>query len=299
MDTEKSEIAAMPEGMSSEELDALTTGEEVEKPEVIAQEATTEEKPSLAEESVEKKDEKEVEEVKETVEKKAEEVEEKVDPKDAVIGDFRRRNRDLELEKARLEGELATRKSLQATDEKPKSPLEIAEADYLAQNGTLEGFAMNGELYRQQRNFDDKQAVEKTAKTQEEQAIFTMNKEVDSLQSGDLSPAKVGDGLDFKSVIALGKGYLDKADIMKIEITSHREGIPASVRKTYELCKQAVLAANNEDTKLLQNAISKSQTKPKKETTDIDALTTEDEDKIKGEAENDTPNQRIINFLFG
>ena len=293
MEPEKTEITNLPEGMSSEELDALTTGEEEEKPEVLAQEAldATEEESPPAEEPV--KDETKAEET--TVDEKAE-----VDPKDAVIGDFRRKLRDEEIRTARLEGELEARKSIQAaTGEKPKSPLEIAEAAYLEENSSLEGFAMNGELYRQQSAFDAKQVSDKTAKTQEEQAITTMNRSVAFLQAGDLSPEKVGAGLDFKSVVALGKNYIDKADLLKIEIISHRDGIDAGVRKTYELCKAAILAANNEDSKLLQNAInSKSQTKPKK-ATDIDALTTGGDDAIKGEAETDTHSQRLTNFVFG
>lgn len=299
MEKEKTEITALPEGMSSEELDALTTGEEEKKPEVIAQEVSdATEESSPAEESV--KDEKKAEEaaVEEEPEVELSETEKQIVAKDAVIGDFRRKNRDLEIEKARLEGEIEARKSTQTTGEGPKSPLEIAEAAYIKEYGSLEGFAMNGELYRQQRAFDDKQVADKTAIKQEEQAITTMNRAVETLQAGDLSPEKVGDGLDFKSIVALGKNYVDKADLLKIEIISHRDGIEAGVRKTYELCKQAILAANNADTKLLQNAMkSKSQTKPKK-TTDIDALTTGGEDENTGEAETDTHSQRLTNFMF-
>jgi len=302
---DKTEITSMPDGMSSEELDALTTGEEQETPEVIAQEAldATEEESLPAEESV--KDETKPEETPEP-EPELSETEQQLVAKDSVIGDFRRKNRDLELEKARLEGELVARKSIQAPGE-PKSPLEIAEAAYIEQYGNLVGFAMDGQLYRQQKAFDDKQVADNTAKTEEERAITAMNKSIKDLQSGDLSPEKVGSGLDFRSIVELGKNYLDKADLYKIELISHRDGIPAGVRKTYELCKQAILEANNEDTKLLQNAMrSKPQPKPKepkpkepKKPTDIDALILEGEDEITGEAETDTHNQRLTNFIFG
>jgi len=292
---EKTEITKLPEGMSSEELDALTTGEE--EPEVIAQEPATEEESPPAEESVEDETKPEETPVEEP-EVELSETEQQLVAKDSVIGDFRRKLRDQELKNARLEGELEARKSTQTPKEESKSPLEIAEADYIKQYGNLDGFAMDGELYRQQRAFDDKQAAEKTAKTQEEQARNSMNRSVAELQSGELSPEKVGNGLDFKSVVALGQNYLDKADLLKIDLISRRDGIPAGVRKTYELCKQAILEANNEDTKLLQNAMkSKSQPKPKKPT-DIDALTTEGEDTNTGGAETDTHNQSLINFLF-
>ena len=300
MDTEKTEITSMPEGMSSEQIDALTTGEETEKPEVIAQEALTATEKDVesapAEESV--KDEKPEEEPEEP---ELSETEQQLIAKDSKIGEFRRKNRELEIEKARLEGELQARKSLQ-TPEETKSPLEIAEAKYFEENGNLEGFVMSGELYRQQKTYDDNQATEQTTKTQKEQALTTMNRAVDKLQSGDLSPETVGAGLDFKTVVAIGKNYVDEADIKKIEIVSHRYGVEAGVKKTYELCKQAILDANNEDTKLLQNAMrSKTQPKPKKETkaTDIDALTTDGEDTDTGEAEEETHSQRLTNFIFG
>ena len=296
---DKTEITSMPDGMTSEELDALTTGEEEEKPEVIA-DATAEE--SLpAEEPV--KDETKLEETPVIEEPELTETEQQLVAKDSKIGEFRRKNRDLELDNARMQGELEARKSIKAPEE-PKSPLEIAEAAYLEKYGNLEGFAMDGELYRQQRAFDDKQVAVKTAKTEEEQAITTMNKSIESLQSDELSPEKVGSGLDFRSIVELGKHYLDKADLYKIELISHRDGIPAGVRKTYELCKQAILEANNEDSKLLQNAMkSKSQPKPKetkepKKPIDIDALILEGEDAETGEAEKGTHNQRLTNFIF-
>jgi len=283
MDTEKTEITSMPDGMSSEELDALTTGEE---PEVVAQEATEVESPPAEEPPV-----------KEEPEPELSEYEKQLMAKDAKIGDFRRKNRDLEIEKAKLEGELQAR---QAPPESQKSPLEIAEAEYLEQYGSLDGFAMGGDLYRQQKAFEDKQVSEKTAKTDKEKALTTMDREVNSLQSGDLSPDKVGDGADFKSVIDLGKHYLYPSDLLKIEETSHRDGIPAGVRKTYELCKAAILAANNSDTTLLRNAMKvKSQPKPKEKPIDIDALTTEGNDAEQGEAEEDTHSQRLTNFIFG
>ncbi len=297
METEKSEITNLPEGMSSEELDALTTGEEVEKTDEagLAKEAleATEEESSPAEEPV--KDEK-------TEEEAPEEEKPEVDPKDAVIGDFRRQNRELDLKNARLEGELEARKSMATTAAEPvKSPLEKAEAAYVEENGDLDGFAMNGELYRQQRAFDDEKVAKKSATEKEEQSQTTMARSVTALQQGEFSAEKVGAGLDFNSIVSLGQGYLDKADLMKIEIISTRDGVEAATRKAYELCKDAILAAGNEDSKLLKNAINiqskKSQTKPKKEKTDIDALTTEGEE-TPGETETDTASKRLVDFIF-
>lgn len=300
MDTEKTEITSMQDGMSSEDIDALTTGEEQEKPEVLAQEATEQESPP-AEESV--KDETKPKETEETPVEEPEpelsETEQQLRAKDSKIASMKHQNRELEIERARLEGELEARKSLQTPEEKPKSPLEIAEAAYLEINGTLEGFSMDGELYRKQRAFDDEQEAKQTAATEQEKKKTAMDRAVKSLQADELSVEKMGAGLDFNSVVGLGQHYLDKADMMKIEIVTNRDGVDAGVRKAYELCKAAILAANNSDSRLLQNAIeSKSQPKPKKQT-DIDALTTEGEDADTGEAEEDTHSQRLTDFIFG
>ena len=303
---DKDEITKMPQGMSSEELDALTTGEEVEEPEVLAQEAldATKEESSPAEETVEKEPEEKVEEepkVEPEKEPELSESEQQIVAKDAKIGEFRRKNRDLELDKARLQGELETRKELQVeTRETPKSPLELAEKAYIEETGSLDGFAMSGALYRQQRDFDNAQAATKTATEKEEQSKIDMDRSVKSLQNDEMSVDKMGDGLDFNSVVGLGQHYLDKADLLKIEIVSKRDGIEAAAKKAYEICKQAILDANNSDSKLLKDAISKAQTKPKvkKKPTDIDALTTEDEEKTgEAEAGTQTDNQRLSNFI--
>ena len=69
----------------------------------------TDESSEPAEESVED----ETDETKETKAEGSEETsEEVVDPKDAVIGGYRRKARDLEIENARLQGEVAARKDM-------------------------------------------------------------------------------------------------------------------------------------------------------------------------------------------
>lgn len=304
---DKDEITKMPQGMSSEELDALTTGEEIEQPEVSAQEVATEETPP-AEESVETEAEKvakEAIEEKPPVEEKPEEpeaelseVEKQLIAKDSVIGGMRRKNRDLELKFAKIEGELEARKSIQVEAKAPeKSPLELAEADYFEQNSSMTGFAMDGGLYRKQKAFDDKQAAEKAAAAQSEQATTVTGRTAEKLQADDFSVEKVGEGLDFNTVVGIGQHYLDKADLMKIQIVNDRDGNEVALRKTYELCKEAILAANNTDSQLLKIAISKSQTKPKTEKPDIDALTTKGEDENKGEAEKGTQDNRLYEFV--
>lgn len=315
METEKSEITNLPEGMSSEELDKLTTGEEVED-DTLAQEAldatASDEESTPAEESVTEDETKTEEESSEEQEKKKPD-ESEVDPKDAVIGDFRRKNRDLELEKAKLEGELEARKSIATTTKDPeKSPLELAEEAYIKADieaggeGDLDGFAMSGELYRKQKAFDDKQIAEK-ATADNQQQVNTAAVQVESeLQEGELSAEKMGQGLDLQTVAGIGTQYLTKGDRLDIADMVKTRGSKVALKAAYKVMVRRTLAAGNEDSKLLQNAIntkgkkSKTQTEPKpKGKIDIDAFTTEGDDTHTGEAETDTQNKRLTDFIFG
>lgn len=305
-ETGKSEIAKLPEGMSSEEIDKLTTEEETPDDTELAQEAAAEAEPSPAEESVE--DETPAEEAEEEKPKEKPKEEPKPDPKDAVIGDFRRKYRDEQIKAARLEGELQARKEMTTKAESPeKSPLEIAEAAYIAENDTLDGFAMDGALYREQKAFDDKQTAKKTATDRQTQTDGVALQAEAELQQGELSTAKMGDGLDLKTVAALGTQYLTKGDRLDIADMIQTRGSKAALTEAYNIMKRRILASGTEDAKLLQNAIdlkgkSKSQTKPKKtkEKLDIDKLTTEGEEDVeeKGEAETETQSKRLTDFVF-
>ncbi len=298
MDTEKSEITNLPEGMSSEELDALTTGEEVEQTEDtgLAKEAldATEES-SPAEESVEDES--------KTEEETSEEKKPDADPKDAVIGDFRRKLRDEEIKTARLESELTVRKELQTTAAEPeKSPLELAEAAYVKENGDIEGFAISPSLYRQQRTFEVTEAASKAATEKSEHAGTDLERAAQELQDGDFSPEKMGKGLDLQTVFNMADTLLTRGDRVDIADVQQTRGTAAALKEAYRIGKTRILAAGGEDAKVLQNAIntskSKSQTKPKKTKTDIDALTTEGEDTKTGEAETETHNSRLTDFIF-
>lgn len=298
MDTEKTEITKLPEGMSSEELDALTTGEESEDASLAKEaldatgESSPEKKPAeVAPESPPAEE----EPTGKTEAKPAE-----ADPKDAVIGEYRRKSRDLEIKNARMQGELEARKEIKAaTTEAPKSPLEIAEADYFEQNGSMEGFAMNGELYRQQKAFDDKQAASKAATQKQEDANSALLGTAETLQEGELSVEKMGEGLDFQSIANIGDKHLTKGDKIDLADIQSRRGTAVALKEAYHIMVRRTLAAGGQEAKLLQIAITKSKTQAKpKEKTDIDALTTEGEDTNEGEAQPDTHSKRLADFIF-
>ena len=316
---DKSEIKRLPEGVSSAELDELTTDETVEpdakigtgnteKSEAeLAQEALdATEEPSPAEESVE--DEPKVEEEEPVAEKESEKEKPEADPKDAVIGDFRRKLRDSELEAATLKGKLEAQTEKAKDEEPPKSPLEIAEAAYIQADidaggeGSLDGFAMTGDLYRKQRAFDDAQAESKTTTEKQKQVNVALTQAAESLQEGDLSVEKAGKGLDLKTIADMGDPLLTRGDEVDLLDIQASRGHTAAVKAAYKIMLRRILSAGGEDAKALKvaiNAKSKSQTKPKqpKQKTDIDALTTEGEEE-PGEAETDTHSKRLVDFIF-
>ena len=296
---DKTEIEKMPTGMSSEELDSFTTDEEVEDSglteealEATGDSPSAEEPVSTEEKPVEEKPAEEAAPEKEAVPKK----EPEPDPKDAVIGDFRRKNRDLEIEAADLRGELKARQTTTAVS---KSPLELAmEAEGVDDPDELE---KPYSVMVKQNAWEKEQDAIKTATTTEQTTKTGLQQAAADLQSGELSAEKMGVGLDLQSVARLAESHLTRGDLIDIEDIQKVRGHNAALKVAYKRAIARTLESGGEDAKLLQNAIKAkgkiSQTKPKNET-DIDALTTEGVEDT-GEAETETPNSRLIDFLGG
>ena len=299
---DKSEITEMPEGKSSEEIDALMMeGEEVDETD---QPKEVEEKSDLVKEALKTAEESSpVEESVETEEKpKAEEEKPEVDPKDAVIGDFRRKNRDLELEKAKLEGELKARTELpKPVVEEKKSPLEIAEAAYIEENGNLEGFTVKSTVLREELAFRDEKSASEATASSKKSSDNDLQRVAEELQENEFSPEKVGEGVDMQSITKIGEKHLTEGDLVDIKNTAEGRGLKVAMKQYYHKMVDRTLASDGEDAKLLQAAIDakkgKSQTEPGKEKTDIDALITEGEENT-GEAEPETHSKRLTNFVF-
>ena len=294
---DKDEITNLPKGMTSEELDTLTTGEDA--PESV--EADKKDEQALAQEALDATF--PAEETASTAEEKPEEElteeQQQLRAKDSKIASQKHELRDSAIENARLQGQLEARKELAKPEEPVKSPLDIAEAEYLEEHDDLVGFTMDGELYRRQRAFDDEQATTKSATKEQQQSNTALEAAAESLQERDLSTEKMGEGLDYQSVSNLGDKYLTRGDLLDLADIKAKRGSSAALKESYNVMRRRILAADNEDSKLLQGAISKSQTKPKKEKTDIDALTTEGDDEVKGETEIGTHNEQLVNFVCG
>ena len=303
--TDKSEIMEMPEGKSSQEIDdIMMEGEDVEEinqptePKVKddSPEALDATKPSPAEEPAEEKPEAETKAEEEKPE--LSEDQKQLQAKDSKIASLKHEHRDMELENARLQGELETRKSMQVKAEEPvKSPLEIAEAAYIEEYGDLDKFTVGSDVLRKELSFRDEQTAAKAATVQKEQTDSTLLQTAETLQSGELSAEKMGTGLDLQSVSNLGDKHLTRGDKIDIQDAQKTRGTAAALKSAYDIMIRRIAAAGGEDAKTLENAMTKSQTKPKKEPTDIDKLTTEGEDEETGEAEKETVSPQLSTFL--
>jgi hypothetical protein len=319
---DKSEIEEMPTGMSSEEIDALTmegeedvtSDEDIE----IAQKVVDgiNDSDDSAEESVEGEEAEEAEEKDEEQSKEESDEKEKsekeVDPKDAVIGEFRRKLRDQEIENARLQGAIEAMQTIgQKTEKAPveKSPLQKAKEQYVEEYGSLDGFNITVDLYEAQETWKEEQ-VQKKAETERRTSL---DQKATQIADTDYTAEKMGQGLDYRSIVIPGQRYLTEKHLQLIAATSAVEGTEAAIRKTYELCKDALLKAGGPRAEAIKLATQEkpkpkpkgskpTQTKNEKRKTgmtseEVDNLTTEGEESNKGEDEL-SHSQRLTAFMF-
>jgi hypothetical protein len=302
-------------GMSSEDLDKLTTGGDVvnnaSKDAQAALDATADlddsknddessddenkvsiDKSKPASESVVSEEGKLSEEEEKSAEKP------KVDPKDAVIGDFRRQLRDAELKIANLEGRIQVQPVVNREERQILSPLEKAAEE---QGVDVDDVEMTGKLYKEQKAFEKAQD-EKAANQTFEQKIAEAERKI----TAEMSAEKMGEGLDLVTVTQMGTKYLTPGDRYDIALITHQHGPEAALKETYKRCGRAILNSGTQDSVVLQNAMKAKQTqspvKPKvnKQTTvqsqENSGKDTDNGDTGIGAA---TPNKRLANFIAG
>ena len=190
----------------------------------------------------------------ETVEEKVEIPE--IDPKDAVIGDYRRQAREQRADNETLRNQVAEQgraieELRQTTEPVEKSPIEkLAAEDPLATPdvGTL---AAQSQWEARQRAVERKstdEAATKQATVQSQQSRNTAIGEGQLVAAETFSAEKVGQGVDFESVITAGEKYLTEGE--KLDIRN------APVDKVWELayqtCKRAIMNSGTAEAKLLQ-----------------------------------------------
>lgn len=237
------------QGMSSEELDKLTTEEDEEQTPPVGEEETP-----PAEEPGEETPPKEEPEPKETSEgtdlaKEALEATEEppeVDPKDAVIGGFRRNLRDAELRAARAEG------ALTAQQVKPleKSPIELAAEE---QKVSVDEVVIDGKLLRKHEAWKADQAQNQAQ--QQATRDYQSGSEAAVLMMTD---ENLGEGLGVEALARLGEHLLTAQDQEEIFLAGKKCGTVL-----YKKLKERILEVGGTNAQELQKRLKPTQAKPK------------------------------------
>lgn len=253
-------------GASSEELDSFTTEEETTEEtqdETTETDETTKETTETTETTEEKADEEttEKDEATETTEETEEETTEtEADPKDAVIGDYRRRAREADRRNAELEGLLAAERARVKTDTtetEEKSPVD----KYIEEHGEEE--PLDGKTMRAQKVFEARQADKATKKAAADESLAS-NRAGIAYARTNLSEAKKGKGLDFETIISEFGHHLDAGDRLMIEQAGAKGLVEA-----YNRIITNTLNSGDEDATILKSRIKAhtSKAKPKKKET--------------------------------
>lgn len=253
-------------GMSSEEIDNYTNEEEQqdETQTKETQDETTEETTETDETKETTKADEETTEKDETTETTEETDEEttktEADPKDAVIGDYRRRARESDRRNAELEELLVIERAkakTETSETEEKSPID----KYIEENG--DDVPLDGKTVREQAVFDARRTEKATNKAAADESIATKRASF-TYARANLSEAKVGKGLDFETIISEFGHHLDEGDRMMIE----QAGAKALVEARNRIITN-VLNSGGEDATILKARIKahNSEAKPKKKVT--------------------------------
>ena len=247
-------------GMSSEELDKMTTEEEQPDEPEVKEEPIEQPAEETKEEPAEKQEPEPEKSEAELALEATEEPEEKppaVDPKDAVIGGMRRELRDAENRLARAEGRLEAK----ATPQEPeKSPLELArdaQSKEVGHEVPLSEVVFDGKLHLEQRAWERRQDEAATQQRQtndfQTAAIYAERTMTDAVH---------GQGLGLQSLQVLGAHLLTQGDKLDIYHSGKNCG-----KVTMERLKYRILQAGGANATELRGSLNarKTQTKPKTE----------------------------------
>jgi len=154
----------------------------------------------------------------------------------AVVGGLRRQARAAELEAAELRGKLAARDAPVVE----KSPLELEAEE---QGVSVNDVVMDGALYQKQKVFEDKRtaaAAEKTAAAKRE-AIGAESYRQAIVEFG---AEKMGEGLDYETILSIGAKYLTSGDKLDIAQAGGK-----CAQLAYKRCRQRIAASGTADAK--------------------------------------------------
>lgn len=177
------------------------------------------------------------------------------DPKDAVIGDFRRNLRDSRADNDALRAQVADQgraiEELRKPQEVvPKSPIEVLAAEDPQATPDAETFHRQSVWEANQRAGEVKRTTEVTEQQDQQRADKDRTTAINEAQvkaADEFSTEKVGQGLEFETIITMGEKFLtpgEKDDIRRTD--------PDKLwQLAYKLCKRAIAESGSAEAKLL------------------------------------------------
>lgn len=176
-----------------------------------------------------------------------------VDPAGAKIGEYRRGNRELKGQLATVSQQLADQAKVIEELRNPPPPPEKSPLEKLAEEDP-DGDPDTQTLIAQSK-WEQKQRDAAANHATTQQATTTRNEKIAASQvtaADTFSEAKVGMGVDFETVIAMGEKYLTEGE--KLDI---RNADADKVWDTaYRICRRAVLQSGKPDAKTLRSRIN-------------------------------------------
>ena len=179
-----------------------------------------------------------------------------IDPKDAVIGGFRRDLRDQRADNESLRQRLDDQDKVIADLRQTAEPVEKSPIDKLAADdplatpdaGTLAAQSRweAGQRASERKSTDEAATKATTAKSQQDRNQAINEGQLATAET--FSVEKVGQGVDFESVISGGEKFLTEGQ--KLDI---RNAAPDKVWElAYQTCKRAILSSGGPEAKVLQ-----------------------------------------------
>lgn len=182
------------------------------------------------------------------------------DPKDAVIGDFRKKLRESELMTANLRGQIeaAKPKPKEEVAEVSKSPFDLAADEAEAQVKLDGGKAEDAEvifspkLLREQAAFEKQQREQQSAATTREQSNAASSAAF-GVAGETMNVEAMGEGLDFNTIITEAGELVTEADMKWL--ASKSKDYPDFYKRLYEFSTEAITKAGGAQAADLQTRI--------------------------------------------
>lgn len=177
-----------------------------------------------------------------------------VDPKDAVIGDFRKKGREKDLLIENLKGQIEATKPKPEVKEKEviKSPMDLALEKAAEEQGVSVDEAevtLTGKLNREQKAFETEQRATQTATTTKEQSDAAANTAF-ATAGETMNTEAMGKGLDFNTIIEQSGDMVTPEDMKWL--ASKSKSYADFYKRLYKFSLDAIIEAGGDNAKILQ-----------------------------------------------